>query len=211
MKRFFALIAILSSMFLIYAEDLSIKAYYHPNNMSGAKFISVDILEEDGNGTFTQKVYQTATINHVNTGTEGSNNAKTVFVVRITGNFTGKVSLTFTTGPLQAQYQGMYYIPEHRFSLYKSNNDFVRIAEFNKDKGPAAGDYPYPNASDGTKNTPVKSNASKLKNIAVTSTNRSVCTLEYPVKLTIVESTKSAGEFNYYSNITLEVEAEETV
>ncbi|MBP5162403.1 MAG: hypothetical protein ILP16_05440 [Spirochaetales bacterium] len=191
-------------MFFTFAADLNIKAYYHPNNM-GTKYITVDILEADGSGEFTKKVYQTATINHSQTGEEGQSNAKTVFVVKITGNFTGKVTLKFTTSPLQAEYQGMFYIPEHRFSLYKGN-DIIRIAEFNTGKGPAAGDYQYPN-----KILPVVSNNGKLKNISVTSTDaKPVWTLEYPVKLTIVESSKSSGEYDYYSNITLEVEAEAT-
>lgn len=211
MKRVFALLVLLFSMFLVFAADLNFKAYFQPNNMSGAKYITVDILEEAGNGDFTKKVYQAATINHTHTGAEeGESNVKTVFVVKITGNFTGKITLNFTTGPLQAFYQGMYYIPEHRFTVYKTNKDMIRIAEFNKGKGPAVGDYPYPN-NGGTVNTPVKSNAGGLKNIAVKSTNGSIWTIEYPVKLTIVKSTDSAGEFDYYSNITLEVEAEETV
>ena len=210
MKRFIALSAILFSMFLAFAAELNFKAYYHPNNMSGTKYITVDVLESDGEGQFTQKVYQAATINHVQTEEEGQSNAKTVFVVRITGNFTGKVTMNFTTGPLQAEYQGMYYIPEHRFSLYKGN-DFIRLAEFNSGQGPAAGDYMYPNSANGSKNIPVVSNNGKLKNIGVKSTDANpVWTLEYPVKLTIVESTKSAGEYHYYSNITVEVEAEAT-
>ena len=219
LKKTIVLLTILFSMFLVFAEtssstSLDFKAYYRPNNVGDQKYISIDIMDVDDSGAATTKVYQTATIEHEQTGTEGQNNTKTVYIIRLKGNFTGKISLHITTSPLQAYYDGYYYIPEHRFGIYKDSTFLFRIAEFNGGQGPAAGDYQFPNAKNGTKNLPVnsdsKSGNNKIRNVSVTSTDNSEWVLDYSVMLTIVESTKSAGEYHYYSNITVEVDAEET-
>lgn len=228
LKKLVALLYIVFSISLLSAispESMIFQAFYLPTNVNEEAFISVDVLEPDSNGQFAQKVYQAGTIEHIQPSVnaqgqniEGTNNAKTVFWISIKGNFTGTISIHLTTAPLQAHVGDMYYIPEHRFSIYTrdlaQNKDtmLLRIAEF---KGPATGEYIYPNGPNGYKNTPVKSDNktgnNKIRNIAVTSSGSSdVWELVYPVYVTIVDSGNSAGEFDYYSNITLEVDAEKS-
>ena len=228
LKKLVALLYIVSSISLLSAispESMTFQAFYLPTNVNEEAFISVDVLEPDSNGQFVQKVYQAGTIEHIQPSVnaqgqniEGTSNAKTVFWISIKGNFTGTISIHLTTGPLQAHVGDMYYIPEHRFSIYTrdltKNKDTMlfRIAEF---KGPATGEYIYPNGPNRYNNNPVKSDNksgnNKIRNIAVTSSGGSdVWELVYPVYVTIINSGNSAGEFDYYSNITLEVDAEKS-
>lgn len=127
-------------------ERFNFTAYYQKQHEE--KYVTLDVYDSRLNSGIIMISNQ-----------EKPNNEE-VFFWEITGNISTRVNLTFWFTPLQAYLNGIYYIPQHTFQLYKSPvntilnpstinghslKDTFLVKATNKVSFlQAEGDYPYP-------------------------------------------------------------------
>lgn len=227
MRRLLLLLILLSVLCLPIFSDYEEKerfnftAYYQKTH--DEKYVTLDVYDSRLNSGIIMIANQ------------GRPSNEEVFYWEITGNIATRVNLTFYFTPLQAYKDGTYYIPDHTFQLYKPDATIItpsvidnttlydsflvkpsNYISFNK----VSGNYQYPDGlykSGGTSNKPTnfyyyiqlygtiqKGNKGPVLNEAngeeATWTRKGYCAL------TVTDYADNVqGDFNYISNVKIEV------
>ena len=227
MRRLLLMLILLSVLCLPVFSDYEEKerfnftAYYQKTH--DEKYVTLDVYDSRLNSGIIMIANQ------------GRPSNEEVFYWEITGNIATRVNLTFYFTPLQAYKDGTYYIPDHTFQLYKPDATIItpsvidnttlydsflvkpsNYISFNK----VSGNYQYPDGlykSGGTSNKPTnfyyyiqlygtiqKGNKGPVLNEAngeeATWTRKGYCAL------TVTDYADNVqGDFNYISNVKIEV------
>ena len=227
MRRLLILLILLSVLCLPVFSDYEEKerfnftAYYQKTH--GEKYVTLDVYDSRLNSGIIMIANQGKPAN------------EEVFYWEITGNISTRVNLTFWFTPLQAYKDGIYYIPDHTFQLYKPDDTIItpsvidnttlhdsflvkatNYISFNK----VSGTYQYPDGlykSGGTSNKPTNfyyyiqlyGTIQKGKNGPVLNEangEEATWTRRGYCALTVTDYADNVqGDFSYISNVKIEV------